>query len=65
MSCRQKTLGRILAVMDTEKSMYTIIRDSGVSHMTVQRALAELERSGKVQQITNAVGQVYPRWVRI
>jgi DeoR/GlpR family transcriptional regulator of sugar metabolism len=51
--------------MDMEKSMYTIIRDSGVSHMTVLRALEELERSGKVQQITDVVGQVYPRWVRI
>lgn len=65
MSCKAETLEMILAVMDTEKSMYAIVRDSGVSHMTVMRALNQLERDAKVRQVTDRVGQVYPKWVKV
>lgn len=66
MSCRTKTLESVLSAMGVqEKSMYAIIKDSGVSQISVMCALKQLEREGKVKQVTDAVGQVYPRWMLV
>lgn len=65
MACNKKTIESVLVAMrdmDGDVSPYQISLKTGMAHTTIQRALFELEKSGKVKQVTDGVGQVYPRW---